>query len=72
MRKTLLALTAAATVAFGTIANPTPSRAMAPGLAALLIVGAVVATVVVVEAVAAAPAPRGTVYVHAKKKKRKM
>lgn len=58
MRKTLLALAAATTLAFGTMANPTKSEAHP---AALAVVGIVVAVVVVTAIVAnavAAPAPQ--------------
>jgi ABC-type Co2+ transport system permease subunit len=49
MRKTFLALCAAAVIAAGTIATPTPSRANGLVVAAI-VVGAVVATVFVVHA----------------------
>lgn len=51
MRKTLLALCAVAVIAAGTIAAPTPSRANGLVVAAI-VVGAVLATVFVVHAVA--------------------
>jgi len=51
MRKTFLALSAAAVIAIGTIATPTPSRANGLVVAAI-VVGAVIATCFVVHAVA--------------------
>lgn len=51
MRKTLLALSAATVIAAGTIASPTPSHANGAVVAAI-VVGAVLATVLVVDAVA--------------------
>ena len=51
MRKTFLALSAAAVIAIGTIAAPTPSRANGLIVAAI-VVGAVIATCFVVHAVA--------------------
>lgn len=51
MRKTLLALSAATVIAAGTIATPTPSHANGAVVAAV-VVGAVLATVLVVHAVA--------------------
>ncbi len=51
MRKTFLALSAAAVIALGTIAAPTPSRANGLVVAAI-VVGAVIATCLVVQAVA--------------------
>ena len=68
MRKTLLAMGAATIIGFGTLANPTPSHAAAPGVVVAIIIGAIVATVVVANAVAA---QRGTVYVHTKRKHRR-
>lgn len=50
MRKTLLALSAATVIAAGTIASPTPSQANGLVVAAI-VVGAVVATVIAVDAV---------------------
>jgi hypothetical protein len=51
LRKTLLALCAAAVIAVGTIATPTPSHANGAGVAAV-VVGAVLATVLVVHVIA--------------------
>lgn len=51
MRKTFLALAAAAVIAIGTVAAPTPSRANGLVVAAI-VVGAVLATCFVVQAVA--------------------
>jgi hypothetical protein len=51
MRKTLLALSAATVIAAGTIAAPTPSHANGAAVAAI-VAGGVLATVVVVDALA--------------------
>ena len=46
-----MALSAAAVIGAGTVATPTPSHAMAPLAVAAIVVGGVIATVVVVDAI---------------------
>jgi uncharacterized membrane protein YhaH (DUF805 family) len=50
MRKTLIALSAAAVMTAGMIASPAPARAN-PAVVALIVVVAIVATVVTVQAI---------------------
>ena len=68
MRKTLTALAAAAVLGTATIANPTPARAVAPGVVVAIVAALVVATAVTVQAAQ----PRGHITVKAKGKKKKM
>jgi hypothetical protein len=51
MRKILMALCAAGVIGAGTVATPTPSHAMAPLAVAAIVVGGVIATVLVVNAI---------------------
>ena len=51
MRKMLMALSAVAVIGAGTVATPTSSHAMAPLAIAAIVVGGVIATVLVVDAV---------------------
>lgn len=51
MRKILMALSAVAVIGAGTVAAPTPSHAMAPLVVAAIVVGGVIATVLVVDAI---------------------